>query len=556
MQRAGRPGQHKVQQPRRTSSTPTRATPQAIGEPGLTGLQFSATAYTTTWTPTSKTRTFVNNVDVTGGDSLEEEQYTNTKNTVQKETDNAGNVKHSGSVRRLLSRSRSIAKKVTTVTGNVHRSMSISQHDGDITAASKQARSRSEPRTQIHSEGFLEKSATTPNILRASGIPVETDLKRESEKKVTATSTPIQRSRSILRCLSKAEKDRAKSGPLVAGAVQILKPLFSLSDKFRGARDFLESTKSVESSFSRAQVKLNRILRRKGTRAKTMARQSIEELFPFNLVLPVQPYLGSPPDAEETPRQDTSKTASPTNTGQLLDLAHSVQRLQSRGRLDSIGRLIRNEYGNLTPGQVAKINEWVGGTLEQKDYEEGCCFALSTQHLKAIGGDPIRDIEQMKKYYGPTSTPAEQVDPEDFVGPFAGELVEEREGTNRKDLVKLLGIRDGSGFLILTNYNDYHNPYNQVRIKGALFILLGMSQEELLLRHYQLLFDLQASARKICLRSNNSNPHPPPPKEVTANSPLTNSLITMAYHSLNQTEFSCLKTKLGLRASRITEPGT
>jgi hypothetical protein len=191
-----------------------------------------------------------------------------------------------------------------------------------------------------------------------------------------------------------------------------------------------------------------------------MARQNIEELFPFDLPLPVQHYLGSPP-AEETPWQDTSKTASPTNTGQLLDLAHSVKRLQSRGRLDSIGRLIRNEYGNLTPGQVAKIDEWVGGTVEQKDYEEGCCFALSTQHLKAIGGDPIRDFEQMKKYYCPTSTPAEQVDPEDFVGPFAGELVEEREGTYRKDLVKLLGIRDGSGFLILTNYNDYHNPYNQ-----------------------------------------------------------------------------------------------
>jgi hypothetical protein len=192
-----------------------------------------------------------------------------------------------------------------------------------------------------------------------------------------------------------------------------------------------------------------------------MTRQSIEELFPVDLLLPVQHYLGSPSPAEETPRQNTSKTASPTNTGQLLDLAHSVKRLQGRGRLDSIGRLIRNEYGNLTPGQVAKIDEWVGGTVEQKDYEEGCCFALSTQHLKAIGGDPIRDFEQIKKYYGPTSTPAEQVDPEDFVGPFAGELVEEREGTHRKDLVKLLGIRGGSGFLILTNYNDYHNPYNQ-----------------------------------------------------------------------------------------------
>jgi hypothetical protein len=469
MQRAVRSGQHKVQQPRRTSTTPARATPQAVGEPGLTGLQFSATAYTTVWTPIPNTCTFINTVDGTGGDLLEEGQNTNTKNTIQKETDNAGNLKHSGgSIRRLLSRSGSIAKKATTATGNVPRSMPTSQqHDGDITAGSKQARSQSEPRTRIHSKGSPKKSATTPNISRsgsigsASKIPVATDLKRALEKKVTAPSTPIQRSRSIVRFLSKTGKDRAESERLVAGAVQILKPLSSLSDKFRGATGFLESTKSVESSFSHAQVKLNHILRRKRIRAQTMARQSIEELFPFDLLLPVQYHLGSPPPAEETPRQNTSKTASPTNTGQLLDLAHSVKRPQGRGRLDSIGRLIRNEYGNLTPGQVAKIDEWVGGTVEQKDYEEGCCFALSTQHLKTIGGDPIRDFEQIKKYYGPTSTPAEQVDPEDFVGPFAGELVEEREGTHRKDLVKLLGIREGSGFLILTNYNDYHNPYNQ-----------------------------------------------------------------------------------------------
>jgi hypothetical protein len=469
MQRAVRPGQHKVQQPRRTSTTPARATPQAVGEPGLTGLQFSATAYAAAWTPIPKTRTFINNVDVTGGDSFEEEQYpcTNTKNTIQKETDNAGNVKHSGSIRRLLSRSGSIAKKVTTTTGNVHRSMPIAQqHFGDITAGSKQARSQSEPRTRIHSEGSPKKTTTTLNIScsgpisSASRIPVATDLKRESEMKVTAPSTPIQRSRSIVRFLSKAGKDRAESEPLVAGAVQVLKPLFSLSDKFRGARDFLESTKYVESSFARAQVKLNHILHRKRI-TRTMARQSIEELFPFDILLPIENSLVSPPPAKERPRHNTSKATCPTDTAQLLDQALSIKRLQGRGRLDSIGRLIRNEYGNLTPGQIAKIDEWVGGTVEQKDYEEGCCFALSTQHLKAIGGDPIRDFEQIKKYYGPTSTPAEQVDPEDFVGPFAGELVEEREGTHRKDLVKLLGIRDGSGFLILTNYNDYHNPYNQ-----------------------------------------------------------------------------------------------
>jgi hypothetical protein len=306
MQRAVRPGQHKVQQPRRTSTTPARATPQAIGEPELTGLQSSGTAYTTAWTPIPKTRTFINNVDVTGGDSLEEEQYTctNTKNTIQKETDNAGNVKNSGSIRRLLSRSGSIAKKVTTATGIVHRSMPISQqHDGDITAGSKQAWSQSEPRTPIHSEGSPKKTATTPNIPRsgsissASRIPVATGLKRESKTKVAATSTPIQRSRSIVRFLSKAGRDRAESEPLVAGVVQILKPLFSLSDKFRGARDFLESTEYVESSFARAQVKLNHILRRKRI-TRTMARQSVEELFPFDLLLPIVNSFASPPDGQ------------------------------------------------------------------------------------------------------------------------------------------------------------------------------------------------------------------------------------------------------------------
>jgi hypothetical protein len=87
-------------------------------------------------------------------------------------------------------------------------------------------------------------------------------------------------------------------------------------------------------------------------------------------------------------------------------------------------------------------------------------------------------------------------------------------------LVAWCGLKWHIGFTIQNRYTwgmrGSYIPLLQVRIRGHFLSYSGMSEEELLLRHYHLLFNLQASPREICLGSNNSKSIPP--KEAIANS--------------------------------------